>query len=128
MKTDCKWHNLIEALEGNCIPDGPGVYYVKREWPVNRICGPDPSGLLYIGSTDALKRRLGLFRGSALDGSEGHVAGQKYNKWGYDPFLAPLSELKVRWEETDNPGSDEDVAKQKYTRTFHELPPLNGQQ
>jgi hypothetical protein len=70
-----KWsplRRIIESTPGKrwsdiCRPDSPGVYRlialdadapgILPTW-LDRICGVDPTGTLYIGSTSSLRRRL----------------------------------------------------------------------
>ena len=60
-------------------PHSPGMYVISAGRPINRAVGVDEHGILTIGESDLIHRRLMAFAGCVLaPGSEGHIAGYRY--------------------------------------------------
>jgi hypothetical protein len=121
------WQDLEAAWAEKRLPERPGIYLISRQRPVDRIGGTDPRGVLHVGHTSNLRRRLNLFMGAASGGAHEHSGGRNYHRWGYHLTLAPRGELRVKWELAENPEDAEGRALDAYVETYGELPPLNGQ-
>jgi predicted GIY-YIG superfamily endonuclease len=93
--------------------------------PINRVCGTDETGTIYIGSSDSLKSRLDTL-------VMAHNAHFKTKS--RPPFSKPLSErfpddkLAMSWEFTGESGQRENELLKAYVEAFGELPPLNKQE
>lgn len=72
------WHALHE-LDFKAVPTGPGAYVISVGTPLNRVVGTDPEGIIDIGESGGLRKRLRDFcRCAATEGEEGHVAGWRF--------------------------------------------------
>ena len=134
------WSPLVrisDAIEGKwwetLSPDSKGVYRLIalcdtenfNPMPLNRVCGTDETGTLYIGATDrALLNRLG----SLVKTHRKDYASQPHRR-----LSAPLAErfpenkLATSWEYTTSPWDREAELLMAYEAQFGELPPNNGQ-
>jgi hypothetical protein len=122
IETEQWWHHCKE---------GPGVYCLiglsENLVPasIERVCGPDNSGTLYIGSTRSLHGRLGQLVRTHRDGTGGHrelpeKLGERF----------PADRLVFCWENVESPKAPrvrEAELLEAYVTRFGELPPLNGQ-
>lgn len=119
-----KWWDRLQ-------PNRKGVYRLialdenGKPKPLNRVCGTDESGTLYIGATDhELKNRLGsLVKTFRSD----------YASYPHRVLSAPLTKLfpedrlAICWEYADAPWQREAELLTAYENEFGELPPNNGQ-
>ena len=120
------------------VPDGPGVYRLialDANMPsivpasLNRICGVDPTGTLYIGATSSLRRRLAslVMRNRTND----PLAGGSGSHSLMAPKLARLFAPQWRaiaWQRLDsNERNREHELFRRYKAQFGELPPMNAQ-
>ncbi len=122
-------HNLKD-LNREKIPDLAGVYKILADRPICRLLGTDKEGILDIGESIDLRKRITIFR-SCIKGSrkQGHAAGVRFRD---RELLNSFAEetLLVRWKKTG--GKDKRKAQaeearllQKYRNDFGENPPLN---
>jgi hypothetical protein len=142
-----KWSPLCRITESTpgkrwsdiCRPDGPGAYRlialdadapgIVPAW-LDRVCGVDPTGTLYIGSTSSLRRRLAslILRHGKRDpllgsGSHAIVAPKLARRFG--PQL-----LAISWQPSNgkwSPIQRERDLLSAYNDRFGELPPMNKQ-
>jgi hypothetical protein len=118
----------------DCEPDGPGVYRLigleegksgLEPASINRICGEDLMGTLYIGQAKSLQECLGdLVKTYSPD-----------YRSGRHPVLSdkiaarfPLAKLGFAWERVDRsvyPWDREAKLMSDYIIEFGERPPLN---
>ncbi|MEO0076037.1 MAG: hypothetical protein ABIK31_08080 [candidate division WOR-3 bacterium] len=120
------------------IKPKPGVYkliaFDKKEniIPINRFLGTDQNGILYIGkSINLLKRMIKLRRG-LINPSEaiGHIATRRIKSIKNILNYIDINTLRISIEYTDSPESAkkfEATLLDKYTEEFGERPPLNKQ-
>ncbi|MNP37680.1 hypothetical protein D3C76_1311410 [compost metagenome] len=106
----------------------PGVYIVCADRAIARAVGIDDNGILTVGESDNLKRRLAAFvRCAGSKGATGHMAGWRFNFASFEKMF-PLDTLYVSWF----PTVDKAAAYAKegemlglYLAEHYELPPLN---
>jgi hypothetical protein len=116
----------------SCDPDGPGLYRLVAlqaneqgfvPAPLNRVCGIDPTGTLYIGKTESLRSRLrSLVRTnhpSFLFGG-GHAFMPDTLRRRY-----PFQLRAVTWLRSSDISNGERKLLEIYTKRFGELPPMN---
>lgn len=126
------WHDLsIEHGFGFVnAPRKPGCYVISAGKPIHRAVGTDEHGILTIGESDVLQRRLGVFASCALTpGAEGHSAGYRFAILKFAKQF-PFSELRVRWKMTETKDlayNLEGSMLMSYLLQHFELPPLNYQ-
>lgn len=122
------WKNLRSVVENNIAPAEPGAYVVRIPGKtVARFLGKDKTGIIDIGETENLRRRLKAFCRSASEGKRGHMACWRFHFLGIGTKY-PLNELLVRW--CQSKGKKQATAKEAevmdlYVKKFGELPPLN---
>jgi hypothetical protein len=105
------------------------IYWIKNgaSVTIRRIASDDQSGLLYIGQTDlTLRIRLNQFRCSAFAQSTNHSAGQKYRTNSALNTLIKPDELYVQIHPCAGSYQIETTELTNYSRTYGEVPPLNG--
>jgi hypothetical protein len=142
-----KWSPLCRIIENSpgkrwsdlCRPDSPGVYRLIALDPstpgtvpasLDRVCGIDLTGTLYIGATSSLRRRLASLvlrhrTDDPLSGGSG----------GYQRLSAKLARrfprglLAISWQRVLDSGemSRERALFHTYKARFGELPPMNDQ-
>jgi hypothetical protein len=80
----------IDQLTGR-----PGVYRIRgfsdgKPLQFSRLNGKDPDGILHIGMSQDLFKRLRSFRkGAILEKFPAHFASSEYIKWGFKTLVAP---------------------------------------
>jgi hypothetical protein len=134
------WSKLIrisEAIEREwwkeLQPNRKGVYRLvaldsranATPMPLNRVCGIDETGTLYIGASDRplLNRLASLVKAHRAD----------YESQPHRQLSIPLTNrfpenrLAITWEYTDAPWQREAELLMAYEEQFGELPPNNGQ-
>jgi hypothetical protein len=113
---------------------GPGVYWIKllrnqRPFEINRLGGPDKSGILAIGCTDNVERRRKQFIDSS-GGKYGHSEGmqwflvRKFWKLGSQEYSLQFEYIKLSSKEASKTEEKEKI--QEYFKEYLESPPLNG--
>ena len=119
------WYSVSEANEENYIEAKPGAYVIRgKNQKINRLFGVDPLGILDIGQSTNLKRRLKQFLNSAKYGKSGHMAGWRYHTLKMKS-VAPLKLLEVCWAYNSACEELECRLMERYIKAFNELPPLN---
>lgn len=121
-----EWLKLTEHHKS--APAVPGAYIICADRPIARAVGTDENGILTVGESANLRRRLSDFvRCAGREGATGHMAGWRFAR---SPFgtVFPLESLWVSWY----PTIDKTAAYAKegellalYLAEHFELPPLN---
>jgi hypothetical protein len=119
------------------VPPKPGVYIIRwikdgKPTKIGRLKGIDPQGILYIGSTKNLKRRIStliksLENKNIKHGRINHTMVKSYIFFSLSNIIK-ISELEITWIELDNTEeaqAQELSALKYYGDKFGELPPLN---
>jgi len=112
------------------VPKRPGIYQVRHvkdkvAQPVQRFNGQDDQGLLYIGQTTNLRRRLREFMKSACSGTAGHSAGRTFHMY-YAVRLKP-DDLEFSWLAVSI-GKAKTLERKlldRYQKRYLDRPPLN---
>ena len=71
----------------------PGVYRIRAftetgdPLPTQRFGGVDQLGILHIGKSVDLGRRIGMLRQAAQGGKASHHAGREYKAWGFEKLV-----------------------------------------
>jgi len=131
--TDNDWTEWasIEKLDFTRITTTSGVYEIGasingQPQPINRANGVDKNGLLYIGKTGNLRKRINDFWIHLLTEGNQHTAAETYLIYGfYTKFQR--ENLQVRWLALPN-GMEEEYEKKlidEYLESFLDSPPLN---
>ena len=130
---DLNWENFCESIKR--LPEKPGAYAIrwaprKQPQPIQRVFGPDQSGVLCFGETgekNGLRNRLNDFYHAAEGKNYAHAEGERYYKLGYAEKF-PLGELQIGYRIC----ADKKETKETETSWFNayevffgELPPLN---
>jgi hypothetical protein len=124
------WKPLATCQEQRLIPPGPGAYRIRcRGCTIGRVVGRDREGVLDIGKSVHLRRRLAaFFRCVTADHARhGHMAGWRYRDLGLHRHFPP-DRLEVCWceaEDEDEALRLEAKALEDYAKLHGELPPLN---
>lgn len=121
-----EWLPLVDNIPK--APSKPGAYMIAAKKTLNRAVGRDEQGILGIGESDNLKRRLKDFLGCAGGTkASGHMAGFRYRRFGYQSVF-PLETLWVCWREVEDKDAAyalEGALLGEYLAQHFELPPLN---
>ena len=111
-------------------PSTPGAYVVAADTPINRAVGSDEYGILTIGESDDLRRRMTSFASCALSyGTEGHMAGWRFSFLRFERYF-PFAKLRIRWRATETKEKANELEGKMllaYLSKHLELPPLNYQ-
>ena len=119
-----KWWNELE-------PERSGVYRLialdasGNVMPLNRVCGTDETGTLYIGESDRpLLNRLG----SLVKTHHPDYTSKPHRRLSI-PLAKrfPADRLAITWEYTEVPRQREAELLMAYEDQFGELPPNNAQ-
>lgn len=116
------------GLGFSSVPTTPGAYIVATDKPINRCVGTDSHGILTIGESDSLRRRLFAFCACAVaHGVEGHSAGWRFAFFRFDRFFS-FSSLRFRWHATKTKEDAKVLESEmliRYVANHVEQPPLN---
>ena len=119
---------LCYGLDLAVVPSKPGSYIIAADRPLTRCVGTDPHGILTIGESEDLRRRIQVFCSCAITrGSEGHSAGWRYAFLRLDRFF-PFASLRFRWRVTESKQHAQELEGEmlvRYLAHHVELPPLN---
>ena len=121
-----EWLKLTEHFQN--APSLPGVYIICTCKSIQRAVGTDEYGVLTIGESDNLRRRLRAFmRCASNSGKAGHMAGWRFNYFSFEKVF-PLETLWISWFPTTNKAAayaKEGEMLALYLAEHFELPPLN---
>jgi hypothetical protein len=114
------------------IPRKPGIYQFRcissKGFPLNipRLKRTDPAGVIYIGESDDLKKRVSNFWITIRErGKSRHAAGWTYCSFNYFPLFPPKN-LQFRYKVMQNTIAGEFDLLLSYRKKFMDLPPLNS--
>jgi len=85
-------------------------------------------GILHIGKSKDLGRRIGYFRRAAAGAAAAHKAGREFSEWGFERLL-PLGSLCFDYIETPTERDALDLERrvhEDYRRRFLDRPPLDS--
>lgn len=120
------WVKLAECYSS--APASAGAYIICGDRAINRAVGIDDLGILTIGESSNLRKRLSAFVGCAQNSrGAGHMAGWRFNNSSFQKVF-PLKTLLVSW--CVLPDKAAAYAKEGemlalYLAEHYELPPLN---
>ncbi|MFD1314236.1 GIY-YIG nuclease family protein [Namhaeicola litoreus] len=123
--------NLADTKELECRPGVYRIYWIKngKRQPIKRFMGSDKTGLIYIGESINIRKRLNEFRNAAFGKSqESHVGGKKIFRLDILKSHIQKKDLFFEFEYTE-PNEHRDRENQlleHYKQKFGEVPPLNG--
>lgn len=116
------------AIGWKSIPTGPGTYMIGAHRALHRAVGVDEQGILDIGQSKSLRRRLRTFRRCAsTDDAAGHMAGWRFQEYRMARHF-PLDKLHVCWRSFETVAEaivEEARLLEEYVRQHMESPPLN---
>lgn len=124
------WHNLglQQGFSFVAAPKKPGTYVIATDRPLHRAVGKDEDGILTIGESASLHRRMQVFAKCALTHSTpGHISGWRFSFFRFDRTF-PFSSLRVRWKTTATKKAAYELEGRmllRYLQEHLELPPLN---
>jgi hypothetical protein len=120
--------SLAQGLGFPNAPNKPGAYAVAADTPISRAVGSDEYGILTIGESDDLHRRMTLFASCALSyGTEGHEAGWRFSFLRFERYFS-FAKLRIRWKATETKKQANELEGKMllaYLSKHLELPPLN---
>ena len=129
------FHSLCNDLPPTGdLQNYPGVYYIvaadERGFPLklNRVCGKDADGILYIGRSSRLRKRLQIFRNMICPNKgqgRGHTGAKSYRESSKIQNLAPAKYLFFRYVHCTDYVEKERKELTAYQTKFGEIPPLN---
>jgi excinuclease UvrABC nuclease subunit len=117
------------------VPKTPGVYRVRvltenlQPVALRRLNGDDADGILHIGTSSDLNRRIGEFQGAAAGISSPSQSGWNFHSYGYVEKF-PLNTLHVDYRTTNTERDAENLERQlheQYRRRFLDRPSLDAQ-
>ena len=128
-----EWMNI----ERNANHNGCGIYkirLVKKGYPIEipRLLDIDKDGILMIGSSTNIDRRIKCFRGAMNGGGHAHSAGQRlYLLRIYTNFSERYNNCEIQYSfaslPNENMSKDEEERLLKcYFKRYGEVPPLNN--
>jgi hypothetical protein len=127
----------ITEKSGDSWPPSDGVYILAGltteigdplPAAIDRICGQDANGVLYLGEGKSVAGRLGEIVGSLLKGTDKSDAARRYHHSIKLRERFPLNKLAIAWCSTDPPAwKSEERLMKAYVDEFGERPPLNAQ-
>ena len=107
-------------------PIRPGCYVIGIQKPISRMVGIDDDGILAIGESDNLSRRLNQFY-QTITGANSHSAGRRFYSLQLQQYFPP-ADLRVRWQSTQSKHDAlrlEAMTHLAYLHEHREMPPLN---
>lgn len=119
---------LFKDLAWGEVPIGPGTYMIAARHRLHRAVGVDEEGILDIGTSKRLRKRLTEFWQCATGARPGgHMAGWRFAYYGMAQHF-PLASLHVCWRPAataDEAAREEGRLIEEYVRQHMESPPLN---
>lgn len=118
----------------SALGNKPGVYVIigadKKETPVqlNRVCGPDAEGILYIGKSTTVRSRLQKFRNLVCPDAgqfQGHAGAESYRENTCIKKMCGPEFLMFRYALCEDCDGAERELIRTYLDLYGEVPPLN---
>lgn len=134
---DLKWsptHPLFNTKRHLEVSGKPGVYRIRgftehgQPLPICRLGAVDPLGILHIGKSNDLGKRIRIFRQAAEGLKASHHAGREFFEWHFEKRI-PRDRLRFDYCEAS---SEEEALKlerllhEEYRRKFLDRPPLDS--
>ena len=134
-----RWNGWVD-LEKNASYKGCGVYKIRlansKDYPIEipRFLDKDKDGILQIGSSKDIERRIKYFRGAIERKRFAHAEGQRFNlikKYTNFNFMVRYNDYKIQYSfknlrnESENKKEEERLLK-CYFKRHGEVPPLNN--
>ena len=137
MKENIQWSRaylLFNSREHLEVSGKPGVYRIRafndkgESLSIHRLGGIDTEGILHIGKSSNLGRRIRTFRQAAEGLKASHHAGLEFFHWGFEKVTTQES---LRFDHFET-GSDQEALKlerflhEEYRKKYFDRPPLDG--
>ena len=126
-----KWQAIEGIYHNMDLLDKKGLYQIRmvdmgnKPLPIPRIGGIDPDGIIYIGKTKRLRRRIEAFLGGRHSG--GGMYFRVYRRLKRrEPYREHSLQFRVMAGTDNNITTREREMLQRYLRRFCELPPFNS--
>ena len=132
-----KWSKW-EEVENNTRCDRCGVYKIRltnsKESPIDipRFLDKDEDGILEIGNSEDIQRRIKYFRGAAKGKKYPHTAGRRLSSIKkHTSFVKLYNGYKIQYsfkklQNKNKAMREEERLLKLYFRKFGEVPPLNN--
>lgn len=129
-----EWTEWESFKEGKIreIPERAGIYQFRcldeegKPILISRLRKKDALGIIYIGQTENLQRRINNFWKTITRRERSlHAAGWTYISCCYDELFPPEN-LQFRYKVTKNSIDEEFMLLLSYLKEFRDLPPLNS--
>jgi len=98
-----QWYSLYRLAEQKweIIPESPGVYVIRwgvegKSKAIPRAGGVDEEGIIYIGRSKNLRRRIKQFWTNVVGKYAPHIVGITYREYKFHRVFKP-NELEVSW-------------------------------
>lgn len=132
MKSVVNTYYLLDKIDFINIDSKQGLYFIH--WiksnnfvPIQRILGTDYNGLLYIGKSTNLGKRINNLIVNLKDPSKlKHHFSIKYHKTPLVSLFIKINELGLIIKPFNNPKEYEEKYLLDYNSKFGELPPFNS--
>ena len=125
-----RWYSL-KTLDFSIIPSSSGVYQIRwaidgKPQPITRANGNDKKGILYIGESSSLRKRIEDFWLRIQRKGRSHTAGLTYDFYTFRKKFK-LEQLEVQWLELHESeiGELETSLLTDYVAKYLDKPPLN---
>ena len=125
--------SLTDDQFWDLIPDSGGIYFIygynnKLPFKINRVLRVDKDGVLYIGKSENLRKRLRILLRTINPKlkSNAHTFGKKYNDNKKLRQAFPLHSLHVSYQVSKNAKILESKKLGDYIAKFGEVPPFNS--
>jgi hypothetical protein len=132
MKASWSGWSRFGMKELSNLPEREGIYQLRcvdgAGVPITiaRLNNNDPDGIIYIGSSDNLRKRLkGFWRTIEIRDRSRHAAAWTYCSFGYDSIFPP-NQIEFTYQVTRNKVTTEFGLLLNYRKEFMDLPPLNS--
>jgi hypothetical protein len=128
-----RWGNWCDVgAAKTAAPSQPGVYIIRhapdgKPQPICRAGGEDPDGIIYVGTSDNLHRRLHQFSNASRGSKVGHTGGDTYYEYNYARRF-PITDIQIGWEtyqKTTQANDAETDILNDYRKFYLDNPPLN---
>jgi hypothetical protein len=137
MKEEIKWSPVFPLFNSKKHLDAggkPGVYRIRafagsgEALSISRLGGVDPEGILHIGKSKNLGRRIRTFRQAAEGLQAAHHAGCEFYDWDFEKII-PRGRLRYDYAiaSTEKDALNlERSLHEEYRKKYFDRPPLDG--
>jgi excinuclease UvrABC nuclease subunit len=125
---------LFDTKHHLTVSGKPGVYRIRvfkpegEPSPISRLAGLDSEGVLHIGKSNSLGRRIRQFRQAAEGLKASQHAGREFVKWKFERMI-PRERLRFDYFETEDEREALRLEKSlhdDYRLRFLDRPPLDS--